>query len=823
VNPLPPPVAYGCDDADGRRQDTLAAGRLNGIDDVRVDTGGDGVPGYRTLLVRCLRALPPGLRGDGVRVLAAGSAPHRPVEVTWAYPAPELARLGDQSLATAADVARFAGAAPDPGVLVVRTAAFGDPAPYRLVITDPSAGFDPRLSEAAFSFGVDCDADLDCADPDCAGCRDCPPVRVAEPVVDYLSRDYAGLRQLLLDRLSVISPAWTDRNAADVGVTLVEVFAYLGDLLAAAQDAVSAEAYLGTARRRVSVARHARMLDYRMHQGAAARCWLVLTVDEHVSAAFARRAGCPPAGEPEPDMIPAGRQVRSSDGGVVFHTLYPVTPVAARNAIDIYAWGQRRCWLPCGATAATLVGTVAGLGLRPGDVLVLEEVHGETIGAAPDVTHRWPVRLTAVTGGTDPLTGADLVEVTWGDEDALPFALRVWRFSRGRCEGDVGAAVARGNVVLAGHGERVTDEPLIPAVVPLTGRYRPALQRRGLAFAVPYADDRTLPARRALLVDPRLAVADVLRVTDGRDDWTPQRDLLGSDRFAAEFVVEPDDDGTVHLRFGDDVSGRRPVPGANRRFAATYRIGGGVAGNAGRDVLTVLEPPIAGVWVRNPMPATGGAEPEPVEQVRQSAPQAFRVQQRAVTDDDYAAAAKRDPRVQRAVATRRWTGSWYTEYVTVDRIGGTGLDAGLQDDLATVLDGYRMAGTDVEVRAPVYVPIEIVLSVCVASGYFRGTVKRALVELFSDRDLPGGGRGFFHPDNFTFAQPVYLSAVVAAAMSVAGVARVDVDRFGRLGRPAGDEPAPWLIAMDRLEVARCDSEPRDPSAGRIEFAMVGGL
>jgi baseplate J-like protein len=769
-----PPTAYRCDDPDGRRQLVLADGRRNGIDDVQVVTG------HRELLVRCLHPVPATLGGAAVRVVPAGPS-GRPVEVDTARPWRA-----------------------DPAVLQVRLTAPGDLAPYRIVLIDPeAAGFDPRLAEAVFDFGVDCDDDLDCAGP-----VDCPPPGTPEPVIDYLSRDYAGLRQLLLDRLSVVAPGWTDRNPADIGVTLVELFAHLGDLLAAAQDAVAAEAYLGTARRRVSVARHARMLDYRMHQGAAARTWLVLTVDADVSAGFARRC----------TGIPAGHEVRSGDGSVVFHTLYPVTPVAARNTIDIHTWGQRRCSLPCGATAATLVGTVAGLGLSAGDMLVLEEIRGETAGDPPDVTHRWPVRLTSVTAGTDPLTGTDVVEVTWDAEDALPFALRVRRFPRGRCFDDLPGAVARGNVVLAGHGARVPDEPLVPDTAPFTGRYRPALGRRGLAFAVPYTDDRTQPARRALRIDPELAVPDLIRVTDGRDDWTARDDLLGSERFAAEFVAETDDDGTVHLRFGDDVHGRRPVPGDDRRFRAAYRVGGGVAGNAGRNVLTVLDPPIAGVWVTNPMPAVGGAEPEPVEQVRQLAPQAFRTQQRAVTDDDYAGVARRDPRVQRAVATRRWTGSWYTEYVTVDRIGGAGLDPGLRGDLAARLDRARMAGTDVEVRAPSYVPIEIVLSVCVAPGYFRGTVKLALVERFSDRDRSG----FFHPDNFTFAQPVFLSAVVAAAMSVAGVATVDVRRFGRFGRPDDDQRDSGRIPMDRVEVARCDSEPPDGSSGRITFVMAGG-
>jgi predicted phage baseplate assembly protein len=307
-----------------------------------------------------------------------------------------------------------------------------------------------------------------------------------------------------------------------------------------------------------------------------------------------------------------------------------------------------------------------------------------------------------------------------------------------------------------------------------------------------------------------------------------QRDLLGSDRFEPAFVVEMADDGRAYLRFGDDVLGRRPAPGD--RFRVTYRVGGGRAGNGGRDVLTELAEPVAGVTVRNPMPASGGTDPQPVEQVRQWAPQAFRVQERAVSDADYAAVAQRHPQVQRAAATRRWTGSWYTEFVTVDRRRGASVDTAFRTDLANYFDRFRMAGYDVEVDAPVFVPLDIVLTICVAPGYFRGNVKRALVDLFSARDLPDGRRGFFHPDNLTFAQPVYLSQVVAKAMSVDGVAWVDTEegpdkpnRFQRWGRPAAGERAAGRIPMGRLEVARCDSDPDEPENGRIEFVMEGGL
>ena len=60
-------------------------------------------------------------------------------------------------------------------------------------------------------------------------------------------------------------------------------------------------------------------------------------------------------------------------------------------------------------------------------------------------------------------------------------------------------------------------------------------------------------------------------------------------------------------------------------------------------------------------------------------------------------------------------------------------------------------------------------------------------------------------------------------MTVAGVAWVDVVTFQRFGQPPAGELAAGLIPMDRLEVARCDSEATDPAAGRISFIMTGGL
>jgi predicted phage baseplate assembly protein len=335
--------------------------------------------------------------------------------------------------------------------------------------------------------------------------------------------------------------------------------------------------------------------------------------------------------------------------------------------------------------------------------------------------------------------------------------------------------------------------------------------------------DTSAAASAALQCD----LADVRPAIDVRSQgdrrrWRVQRDLLASDPEASEFVVETENDGHGVLRFGDGVTGRAPLAGEG--LTARVRTGNGTAGNVGAEAIGHVLAPFDGITrVRNPLPATGGLDPQPVRQARLYAPQAFRRQERAVTADDYATMMEREPRVQRAVATRRWTGSWYTMFVTVDRRGSDALDPAFETELAAFIERYRLAGHDVEIDAPSFVALDLELHVCTKPGYFAADVERRLFEVFNADRLPGGDTGFFHPDRYTFGQPVYLSAVIAAAMQVPGVAYVTPLTFQRLGRNPANEIAEGRIAMARLEIARLDNDPNAPENGRIQFDVATGV
>ena len=170
-------------------------------------------------------------------------------------------------------------AGPGANVLTVEVDKPGDFSIYTLRLVqdaqhpEPPPGYDPILSEVNFSFKVECPSDFDCQTK-CV----CPPTLRTEPDINYLAKDYASFRQLMLDRIALLSPQWTERNAADMGVALVEVLAFVGDYLSYQQDAVATEAYLGTARRRIST-RHALLVDYVMDEGCNARAWVHIEVD----------------------------------------------------------------------------------------------------------------------------------------------------------------------------------------------------------------------------------------------------------------------------------------------------------------------------------------------------------------------------------------------------------------------------------------------------------------------------------------------------------------------------------------------------------------
>jgi hypothetical protein len=306
--------------------------------------------------------------------------------------------------------------------------------------------------------------------------------------------------------------------------------------------------------------------------------------------------------------------------------------------------------------------------------------------------------------------------------------------------------------------------------------------------------------------------------------WTPEPDLLGSGPEDTQFVVEIDSNGIAWLRFGDGTNGEQPVAGD--QFSAIYRVGNGSAGNVGANCLVNVSASVAAtpniLGCTNPLPASGGTDPETNAQICRRAPVAFLTQERAITMQDYANVAESNSQIEDAAAQTRWTGSWYTVFVAAEPQGNAAMSKSLLRSVTRKVNEYRLAGEAAYVEPPQYIPLQIGLTVCVDSESFALDVEQALLAVLGSCLQPNGQPGYFNPNNFELGQPVYLSPIYTAARTVPGVTRVTATVF----EPQGQNTKVYLqqgyIPMGPFQVAMLANDPSLPANGRLTLKMQGG-
>ena len=224
---------------------------------------------------------------------------------------------------------------------------------------------------------------------------------------------------------------------------------------------------------------------------------------------------------------------------------------------------------------------------------------------------------------------------------------------------------------------------------------------------------------------PAARSVSTLQVFVNGISWKEQFSLLTSLPDSQVFRVEIDDDGEATVVFGDGAFGQALPQDATVK--ATYRVGGGQIGNLGADTLKIIHPdsPMPWLSVTNPLPALGGRNPESRDHARRVGPPLSQQPLMAVSSADYQAAAAsfvdsngRQP-IQRAQASFQWTGSWLTVTLAVDPAGTEGLTPSLRQQLLQYLGDKRLAGYDLEITGPIYLPIDLELQFSAAPGFSR--------------------------------------------------------------------------------------------------------
>lgn len=300
-------------------------------------------------------------------------------------------------------------------------------------------------------------------------------------------------------------------------------------------------------------------------------------------------------------------------------------------------------------------------------------------------------------------------------------------------------------------------------------------------------------------------------------DVTTGEDIVRWRRVSVLETTDPNDevfevrhfDERTSVFFGDDITGKAPIAG--QVITVSYRIGGGIRGRIGSNIINETRPvspqppasAVVDVLFRNPTPSVGGRDEETLDQAKKRAPREFSTQGRAVTGEDYAILAANFS---------------HPVFGSVLKAIGT-IRTGIEGDINQVVKDIRAAETEEEAEEILqtnFVNRNIPELIVLAEGADGKPVipsvglKKALITFFSDinvltdevRVLDGGIKtvdidmtvvmsrnadastlktqvinaldDFFNVENFDIGQGLFLSNLYDLVQSIPGVKFVDI-------------------------------------------------
>lgn len=346
--------------------------------------------------------------------------------------------------------------------------------------------------------------------------------------------------------------------------------------------------------------------------------------------------------------------------------------------------------------------------------------------------------------------------------------------------------VIYGNVVLATHGER-REEVLGSGDSGVVGQ-RFTLKQGPLTYV---SDD--IPG----------GAASTLEVFVDGVRWEECSSLEGVGPTRRAYTTEVDAEGHTVVIFGDGHHGARPPTGVEN-ISARYRIGLGAGGNLRAGQLSQLATrPFGLKGVVNPLPTSGGADPECAEQIRRNAPLGVRSLGRVVSVPDHASFARVFAGVGKAHGDAHTDGTLIITVAGADD-ASIGADAELLRNLGVAMARYGSG------RRPVIVPPTLKLLVIAADvrtlpEYRWPDVEHRIREALYSR------LGFERRD---FGQPVRRSEVIGIIQSILGVRYVDLNMLALIG--GGAELSIDTLAAALSAVPGQPNGTRRPLVQRIE-------
>jgi hypothetical protein len=631
-----------------------------------------------------------------------------------------------------------------------------------------------------------------------------PNIIEENQIIDYMAKDYESFRNLLLQLASKKFPDWHLKNEADIRMILIDLFSYVADELSYYQDRVANEAFLRTAKKRSSVSSLLNLIDYNLHNGCSAQTFLCVDVNE---------IGFIPKEFQISNKILPGHQK------IVFETDRDYNLFPKQNKIKLYFDGEKK-ELSKGSTSASLSGHFPEL--KKGDYLMFENSNNHEIVCLDEDPVMFETSLDdpkrnlnkinkalISDDSKDLLSHAEsiirhITKISWIENDSL------------KNNYDIDSTIF-GNVLKVTQGQTIEKQEILKSSTdPSQIRYR--LKQNPIAFV----SDSLRPYQSKSTV----------QVWIDAKPWKKVDSLLKMSSYDECYSVSIDDEDFGIVTFGDGTNGKKPFPWSKIR--TSYRIGLGSQGNVGTKVLSEFDSKKFSFIkeVINLIPAKGGVDKQSLDDGKIMGPKTLKLQERAVTSEDYTKLIKqRFPKVSNVKTRFSHNGGWKTLEIILDMKNNLVPNKKFLNELKIFVNKIKMIGYDVSISQTKYIFPEIEISIFLKKGFVKSEAKSRLKFVLGNKEDETGHKGFFHPENFTFGDPIYVSKLYDIIESVHIVDYAIITKFNNFNTPyistdyEKDEITKrnlkrGFIPVNERNIVRLDNDPNYPEHGSLTLNII---
>jgi hypothetical protein len=656
--------------------------------------------------------------------------------------------------------------------------------------------------------------------------------------------------------IPVYAPEWTDHNPSDLGITLIEMFAWLVEGLIYRLNRVPEKNYIA----------FLNLLGITRDPATPASVWLTYRAAE------------------EAILLPKGSLAATlqteNEPAIVFETDAPWT-ILSTNLVAALLIQER-------AQGTTYTNVTARLANAPqfGLPLTIPRNQSATLALGFDKVTTEPIRLRIRLSKPVKRTAGDgnsadrPVNLTWrySSGEAAPIGPSPWLSLADVQDGTKGLqtnGIVTVTVPADWSRQNPTDWSDVPAASAIE-ELNEGLVWIGLTIQNAHAGPQeigwehilfnSVPATNALTISQpellgtatgkpfqvfELANYPLFKTSGPREHYDHLRVQVREPQVGGGFgewtdwkrvddlplLVDADQDPGNYFRlnpvsgavyFGDGSHGRIPPSGSEIRAESYRYVVGGDQGNVPPHTINVIRSPNAGITaVTNRVPATGGADEEPIEETKRRAPELLRNRYRAVTVEDYEYLAREaSTRVKkvRALPPRRSPNGEIWNFAGLPRETGHTYvilvpDAPfsvptpvpseeLLQEVSDYLEDRRMVTALLQVRSPLYLPIKVVASVVIwSTAITQGLVtstdsyKQTILSKISHflHPLYGGPEG----NGWEIGENVILSNLLEFIQPDPQIGYVETISIGPgeplylpRNRPFNSQPGVWVRVAD---------------------------